>query len=244
WFSAAANGNAPLGTNDLVNYFVMSGKASRYGCWGATEDLKFIAEPGKAPKYEALCELSGKCGNEPKIEITAPLNNFKATLNEPVSISTTVSDSDGKVEKVEFFEGSKLIGVDSIAPFNINWTPKQLGIHGFIAKAVDNDNKYSFTDMTLVEVLNKVSSTQNNPAPMSLTLAPNPASNRINIMSDVDLSQNAIYQIIDMYGIKRSEGQTSGIQSEIDVNHLDEGIYFLQIRRGELLKTMRFVKIK
>ena len=42
---------------DIYNYFAIEGPASRYGCWGATEDWKDI-NPGP-PKLQAIYELTG-----------------------------------------------------------------------------------------------------------------------------------------------------------------------------------------
>ena len=42
---------------DIYNYFAIEGPASRYGCWGATENWK-DQNPGP-PKLQAIYELTG-----------------------------------------------------------------------------------------------------------------------------------------------------------------------------------------
>jgi hypothetical protein len=39
---------------DIYNYFSLSGEYSRYGCWGATDDLSNLT----TPKYEAILEIT------------------------------------------------------------------------------------------------------------------------------------------------------------------------------------------
>lgn len=126
WF--AANGTAAPGTNDLVNYFVMSGGVSRYGCWGATEDLKYLQNLSNTPKYDALCVLTGLCGNEPTVSLSAPANNSSVPLNVATTLSANAADPDGSIQKVEFFVGSTLIGSDNAPPFSVSWTPNALGL--------------------------------------------------------------------------------------------------------------------
>ncbi|MFZ4544982.1 MAG: Ig-like domain-containing protein [Saprospiraceae bacterium] len=239
WFSAAANGAAPVGTNDLVNYFVMSGKVSRYGCWGATEDLKDIKNGAKSPKYDALCVLSGKCGNEPKIELISPLNNSKVTLNNPQSILVTASDPDGKVNKVEFFEGSTLLGVDSIAPFSINWTPSKIGISGILAKAIDNDGKFTFTDMNIIEVSTKPLSSFDTDSKISFKIFPVPAIDYIEIEL-LGINQ-AIYEIRDIVGTLQVSGEIENGKIQVPAYAFDSGIYFITLMNNGKRSTQKFV---
>jgi len=42
---------------DIYNYFAIEGPASRYGCWGATEDWR-DRNPGP-PKLQAIYNLTG-----------------------------------------------------------------------------------------------------------------------------------------------------------------------------------------
>jgi hypothetical protein len=54
----------PLG-GDLFMYFTLNGNSSRYGCWGAIED---ITKPA-TPKYLALKSISGLCAARVKAEV-------------------------------------------------------------------------------------------------------------------------------------------------------------------------------
>jgi hypothetical protein len=240
WFSAAAHGTAPLGTNDLVNYFVMSGRVSRYGCWGATEDLKYIKDLSKAPKYDALCVLSGMCGKEPVISLTAPANNLQVTVNTATAISATASDSDGTVSRVEFFVGSALVGVDSVAPYSVSWTPVQTGLYAVLARAVDNDGKFTFTDANVVEVINGSTGIERKENSAVLNLYPNPAYESVTVELTPGAG-NTIQRltITDVTGRVVFSLESPKRILSLNTGNLDEGVYFVSVEMETGEKTTK-----
>ncbi len=62
----------------------------------------------------------------------------QAYPNGSVNLSTTVSGSG--ITKVEFFDGSTLLGEDTVAPYEMKAENLSLGIHGFFSKVYQNDN--------------------------------------------------------------------------------------------------------
>ena len=44
---------------DVYNYFSLAGAYSRYGCWGATDDISDLT----TPKYQAISETTSKLSN-------------------------------------------------------------------------------------------------------------------------------------------------------------------------------------
>ena len=62
----------------------------------------------------------------------------QAYPNGSVNLSTTVSGSG--ITKVEFFDGSTLLGEDTAAPYEMKAENLSLGIHGFFSKVYQNDN--------------------------------------------------------------------------------------------------------
>lgn len=230
WFSANANGTAPVGTNDVVNYFVMSGGVSRYGCWGATEDLKYLQNLAQAPKYDALCVLTGMCSNEPSISLTAPANNATAPVNTIVNLTASASDMDGTVAKVEFFAGSTLIGADNTAPYSVPWIPTQLGVVGVLAKAIDNHGKFTFTDANVVAVVNASSGTQEPAETVELLLFPVPAQDVLNVFLVNEANPAGTLEIRDLLGRLMIQERFSGARQEIDVRGLGAGVYVVELR--------------
>lgn len=244
WFSTNANGTASIGTNDLINYFVMSGGVSRYGCWGAAEDLNHIQNLSNAPKYDALCVLTGMCGNEPSVSLIAPLNNATVQVNTAVNVSANASDSDGSVKKVEFFAGSVLIGGDSISPYAIQWVPTQLGIVGILAKSIDNDGKYTFTDANVVEVVPNTMEIKENENKMAIRIFPVPTKDVLNIFIPDMKNPNGIIEITDILGKIIISEPIHATEKKIEVSNLDAGIYFVTCKMARGSYTQKMIKMK
>ena len=93
----------PLG-GDLFMYFVLNGGSSRYGCWGAMED---ITRPN-TPKYLALKSLNGGCGVANVPSELVPLRSTARIYPNP---------SRSGVVHVELPETSALISQTSITRY-------------------------------------------------------------------------------------------------------------------------------
>ena len=242
WFSANANGTAAVGTNDVINYFVMSGGVSRYGCWGATEDLNYLQDLSKTPKYDALCFLTGMCGNEPVISLTTPLNNSMVIVNTSQSISAISSDPDGTISKVEFFVGSDLVGVDSVFPYSVPWSPVQLGTVAVLAKAIDNDGKFTFTDANVIEVIANTTVINENENRIDFHIIPVPANDKLQIIISKSIKPYGIIEIRNVLGKLCMKEPINKVSMEIDINNLNEGIYFVTLVMENKSYTQKIVK--
>ena len=80
----------------------------------------------------------------PTVSLSAPLNGATITLGSTLALSATASDltssgTAGVVSKVEFFNGSALIGTDTTAPFSVFWTPSSSGSYSILARATDSE---------------------------------------------------------------------------------------------------------
>lgn len=73
----------------------------------------------------------------PVVSISGPLSGATLTAPALTPFEVTATDSDGTVAKVEFFDGERLLGTDSAAPYSllVDWA---LGNHTITAKATDN----------------------------------------------------------------------------------------------------------
>jgi hypothetical protein len=84
------------------------------------------------------CETSRAANVLPTIQITAPAEN--ATLDSgAITVQAQAEDADGSVDSVLFYEGARLIGSVSSAPYETKWSPTADGLHYLTARAVDND---------------------------------------------------------------------------------------------------------
>ena len=243
WFSANANGTAPVGTNDLVCYFVMSGGVSRYGCWGATEDLQYLQNLSKAPKYDALCVLSGMCGNEPTVSLTAPANNALAPLGIGLNISANASDPDGSIAKMEFFVNDTLIGSDNTPPYSAVWTPTVIETVVVLAKAIDNDGKFRFTDAHVVETEPNMSGTQQLENQIDCKVFPNPAQDQIHIVWSAPDSPHGSIEVVDILGKKVMINSPVRSPAILDVNSLMDGVYFVNLYLDNRLSVVQRIVV-
>lgn len=90
---------------------------------------------------EVFAEITTPPNNEaPTVSVLAPVNNSTLTAGTAVKILARAADSDGTVTKVEFYDGTVLLGQDTSSPYEYNWATPSLGAHTITAKAFDNDN--------------------------------------------------------------------------------------------------------
>lgn len=74
----------------------------------------------------------------PAVNLTNPANNATFVAPASVQLDATASDSDGSVTKVEFFDGSTLLGEDTNSPYSFTWNNVAVGNYALTAKATDN----------------------------------------------------------------------------------------------------------
>ncbi len=88
----------------------------------------------------------------PSISITSPANN--AAFNAPAAITFNVatSDANGSVSKVDFYNGTNLIGTSTASPFSVTWNNVSAGIYSITSKATDNLGGVSVSSSTNVVV--------------------------------------------------------------------------------------------
>ncbi|PYS42554.1 MAG: hypothetical protein DMG14_03675 [Acidobacteria bacterium] len=74
----------------------------------------------------------------PVVSLTSPANGSTFTAPASITVSASASDPDGIVTKVEFFQGSTLIGTDTAAPYSVVWSGVPVGSYTLTARATDN----------------------------------------------------------------------------------------------------------
>ncbi len=74
----------------------------------------------------------------PIVKIIAPQQNAGVVVSETLSVEVQAQDRHGQVRKVDFYEGSNLIGVVTDSPFVIGWHAPQAGSFTLTARATDD----------------------------------------------------------------------------------------------------------
>lgn len=87
----------------------------------------------------------------PSIKILSPYNN-ESVESSTLEIQADAQDEDGQVSKVEFFNGSNLLGTVKSAPYVYKATNLSVGNYKFTAKAYDNDNQVAVSDPVNVKI--------------------------------------------------------------------------------------------
>jgi beta-glucanase (GH16 family) len=78
----------------------------------------------------------------PVVSITTPANNASFTPPANVNVTATASDSDGSIAKVDYYNGTTLLG-STASPYTYAWNNLPVGT--YTIKAVATDNKGAFT---------------------------------------------------------------------------------------------------
>ncbi len=89
----------------------------------------------------------------PSVSITTPTNNAQFATPATITISATATDADGTISKVDFYNGTTLLGTDNTAPYSFLWSNAPIGTFSITAKATDNSN--AVTTSTAVSVIVK-----------------------------------------------------------------------------------------
>lgn len=76
----------------------------------------------------------------PVVSITSPANNASFTAPASITINASASDADGSVSKVEFYNGTQLLGTDNVSPYSYSWSNVGAGTYTLTAVAYDNLN--------------------------------------------------------------------------------------------------------
>lgn len=74
----------------------------------------------------------------PQVSILSPENNSFLPENSDILITTSATDTDGSISKVEFYNHSEKIGEATTAPFSFNWQKVPKGDCVLTARATDN----------------------------------------------------------------------------------------------------------
>jgi hypothetical protein len=74
----------------------------------------------------------------PTVSITSPANGATFAWKPTITITATASDPGGNVTKVEFRDGTTVLGQDTTAPYSFTWRNAPSGNHTLTARATDN----------------------------------------------------------------------------------------------------------
>ncbi|WP_282031039.1 glycosyl hydrolase [Winogradskyella eximia] len=101
---------------------------------------------------QVLVIVSATGNSSPSISITSPAEAEAFTDASDITISVTVTDLDGTITLVEFYDGATKIGESLTAPFNFVWSGATVGAHQISAVATDNGGAQSTSQSVNITV--------------------------------------------------------------------------------------------
>jgi hypothetical protein len=139
------NGNTPLGTVATAPYiFPLTLPAGNYSLKAVAYDN--LGASSSATANISVGEIAPSTTNKPPtVRLTSPTNNASFPFPSKITLSAEASDADGKITKVEFFNGTVLLATDTTAPYQVklNW-PRG----NYTVKAVAYDNSGASSSAT------------------------------------------------------------------------------------------------
>ncbi len=141
----------------------------------------------------------------PTVTITSPTINENFAAPATISIATNATDADGTVTKVDFYNGSTLIGTSTAAPFGYNWSNVASGNYVLTAKATDNTGNSTTSTSVNITV------TMQNDGGITAVLAPNGSVNSPSVTPSVTLKNfgsNAITSAQILYMVDNNPNTT------------------------------------
>ncbi|OHT46819.1 Ig-like domain-containing protein [Flavobacterium tructae] len=108
----------------------------------------------------------------PTVSITTPADKAMYTAPATFDIAATANDTDGKIDKVEFYNGATLLGTVNTSPYSFNWKNAAAGTYTLTAKAYDNNGVATSSSAVSVRVNQPPTVSINAPTDKTIYTAP------------------------------------------------------------------------
>lgn len=89
----------------------------------------------------------------PTVAISSPAANASFTKGVTITLAAGAADADGTVSKVDWYDGSTLIGSASAAPYTLKWSGAATGTHTLTARATDNNGAVTPSAAVAIKVV-------------------------------------------------------------------------------------------
>ncbi|MEO6329661.1 MAG: Ig-like domain-containing protein, partial [Ginsengibacter sp.] len=91
----------------------------------------------------------------PTVSITSPSADASFIAPASITINATAADADGSIAKVEFYNGTTLLGTDEVSPYTFTWSDVAAGSYTLIARTTDNGGLVTSSGAVAVSVINE-----------------------------------------------------------------------------------------
>ena len=189
----------------------------------------------------------------PTVSITSTNTTFIAPAIIPLMASA--SDADGRITKVEFYNGATLLRTERKLPYTYHWQNVAAGTYTITAVATDNYGRQTKSAPLTITVTNAmiVSSkalAENEKTSLNNTLQlkafPNPATNVINLSTTgLTKDKQATISVISASGVvmKTIQSNSSTKTVQLNLSLLAKGVYTIKLVSGDKVMYKKFVKL-
>jgi hypothetical protein len=161
----------------------------------------------------------------PTVDITSPANGAVYVAPTAINLTSSASDSDGSVTKLEYFDGSTLIGSATVAPYAVTWANAAAGTHSVTARATDNLGATNMSSPRTVNVDGPVVS-MTGPAPSSNFVAPA----KVTLTASVTPSSSANIAKVEYFEGTRLLGTSTAAPYSLVWDAVDSAAYQVTAR--------------
>jgi hypothetical protein len=88
----------------------------------------------------------------PTVSLTAPASGATYSAPATINLAANASDSDGNVQRVDFYSGANFVASSTSAPFTATWSNVSAGSYSLTAKATDNGGAQTTSSPVTVSV--------------------------------------------------------------------------------------------
>ncbi len=134
------NGTALLGTDATAPYsYTWSVTAAgTYAITAKATDNAGAVTTSTGVSVTVTTNTTTPINQVPTVSLTSPANGSSSVTPASIVITANAADADGTVSKVDFYNGTTLLGTDATSPYAYTWTNVVVGTYTITAKATDN----------------------------------------------------------------------------------------------------------
>jgi Bacterial Ig domain len=169
-------------STDSTAPYAASWDGSAAGTYSLTA-VAHDADGGSTTSNAVSLRVSGAANQPPVVALTRPANNAKFNAPATIGLAATASDPNGSVTRVEFIQGTTLLGTDTSSPYSFDWTDVGAGSYRVRAVAYDNSG----------------ASTSSATATVTVTGAPSPAPRAVIFVASADHARSVTSYRLSIY---------------------------------------------
>ena len=116
--------------------------------WQEMMSSSYALSLDEMPGWTTYCATN----TAPTVSITLPANKAVYTAPATVTINVTAADADGTIAKVDFYNGTTLLGSSTTSPYTYSWTNVVAGTDTIKAIATDNKGATTTSNAVIITV--------------------------------------------------------------------------------------------